>query len=331
MNDEDVVDLPDKIGRGADLQQSDLGERDPFAARRLEGRGGGLAHLGGALLIFIVWQITVIPLVLAISLLGYADALDMIVNQVNWVDLTPAQDGAALVTCAVLLLSLVLLLLVTWAVVKVLHKRSLLSVLTAHDRFQWRTSLLSFAVFVGALLAVSGATTLMGFGSEARVVFEPGRWLPFFILVLLLTPFQALAEEVFVRGYLFQGVAAFSASTAIRIGVPALLFMAMHSANGDFLKGGIWAILIFLGFGLYFGLLTVCTSGVEAAAGAHTANNIFAFSIATSSGAGMPFATIFYEPEPNYMAGFFTIMAVAGLHYLIFFRIFNSGSSIGTR
>lgn len=313
------------------LQGSGGQEHDAFAARRLEGRGGGLAHLGGALLIFIVWQIAVIPLVLAISFLGYGDALDMIVNQVNWVDLTPAQDGAALATCAVLLLSLVLLLLVTWLILKVLHKRSLLSVLTAHDRFQWRTSLLSFVVFIAALLAVAGVTALMGLGSEVRVVFEPGRWLPFFILVLLLTPFQALAEEAFVRGYLFQGVAAFSASMAVRIGVPALLFMAMHSANGDFLKGGIWAILIFLGFGLYFGLLTVRTSGVEAATGAHTANNIFAFSVATSSGAGMPFATIFYEPEPDYMAGFFTIMAVAALHYLIFFKIFNAGSSIGSR
>lgn len=327
MGDEHVVDPRDNVAHALYPQHAADGEHDAFAARRLEGRGGGMAYLGGALLIFIIWQITVIPLVLAISLLGYGDALDMIVNQVNWIDLAPAQDGAALATCAVLLLSLVLLLLVTWLVLKVLHKRSLLSVLTAHASFQWRTSLLSFVVFVGALLAVSGVTALMGLGSEARVVFELERWLPFFILVLLLTPFQALAEEAFVRGYLFQGVAAFSASTALRIGVPALLFMAMHSANGDFLEGGIWAILIFVGFGLYFGLLTVRTSGVEAAAGAHTANNIFAFSIATSSGAGMPFATIFYEPEPDYMIGFFTIMAVAALHYLIFFRIFNSGSS----
>lgn len=306
-------------------------EEDAFAARRLEGRGGGLAHMGGALLIFIVWQISVIPLVLVISAIGYPDALEMIINKVNWVDLEPARDSAALAACAVLLLSLVLLLLVTWIFLKVLHKRTLISILTAHDRFQWSTSFLSFAVFAAAIVLVSGVTTAFGQGTQTEMIFEPWRWLPFFLLVILLTPLQALAEEAFVRGYLFQGIAAFSRNTFVRIGVPALLFMVMHSANGDFLKGGIWAILIFLGFGLYFGLLTVRTAGVEAAAGAHTANNIFAFSVSTSSGAGMPFATIFYEPEPNYMAGFFAIMAVAALHYFVFFRIFGSGRSIGTR
>lgn len=56
----------------------------------------------------------------------------------------------------------------------------------------------------------------------------------------------------------------------------------------------------------------------------HTANNIFAFSISTSSGSGMPFATIFYEPEPDYMAGFIMILLVVMLHYLLYFRIFRS-------
>jgi hypothetical protein len=306
-----------------EVDDNQVRERDAFAARRLEGRGRGLSYVGGAILIFAGWQISVIPLVLIVSWLGYPDALQMIVNHVNWVDLPQSRDGVALAACAILLMSLVLLLMVTWGVVKVLHGRSLLSVLSAHDRFQWRTALLSFSVYAGAMVLVSGASTVLGLRPESVLVFDLWRWLPFFALVLLLTPFQALAEEAFVRGYLFQGVASVTSSVVLRIAIPAVLFTVMHSANGDFSAGGLWAFLIFLGFGAYFGLLTVRTSGVEAATGAHTANNIFAFSVATSSGSGMPFATIFYETEPSYMGGFFAILVVTGLHYFIFFKLYR--------
>lgn len=319
-----MTDVPDGSDAAEDGHPAPIDEFEPFAARRLEGRGGGWAHMGGAFLTFALWQISVIPLIIAVAFLGFPEALEMITSKANWVDLAPDQDGAALAACASLLLSLVLLLLVNWLIVRIAHQRSLLSILTAHERFQWRSALISFGVFAGVMLAVSLLAAVLGIGSEARFVFDPGRFFPFLALVLILTPFQALAEEAFVRGYLYQGISAFTASNLVRIGLPALLFLAMHSTNGDFLEGGLWAILIFFTFGAYFGLLTVRTAGVEAAAGAHTANNIFAFSIATSSGAGMPFATIFYEPVPDYRAAFFTIMLVALLHYIIFFRIIRS-------
>lgn len=265
-----------------------------------------------------------IPLVFLLVILGYPEALEMIADRVNWVDLTPDQDIAALVACAFLLLALVLLLMINWLIVKTIHQRSLISILTAHDRFQWRSALVSFAIYIAAMLVVSVLAASLGVGTDVETVFDAGRYFPFLALVLILTPFQALAEEAFVRGYLYQGISAFTASNILRIGLPAGLFMLMHSANGDFLQGGLWAILIFFTMGAYFGLLTVRTSGVEASTGAHTANNIFAFSISTSSGSGMPFATIFYEPEPDYMAGFIMILLVVMLHYLLYFRIFRS-------
>lgn len=297
---------------------------EPFAARRLEGRGAGWSHVGGAILTFCLWQLSVVPLILGVALLGYPGALEMIRNRVNWVDLLPDQDAAAIAACAILLLSLIVLLLINWLIVRVWHRRSLMSILTAHERFRWRSALMSFAIFAGAILLVSSTAAFLNAGAEVQVIFDSKRFFPFLVLVLVLTPFQCLAEEAFVRGYLYQGVAAFTASNILRIGVPAAVFMAMHSANGDFLEGGIWVLLIYFTFGTYFGLLTVKTAGVEVAAGAHTANNIFAFAISTSAGAGMPFATIFYEPEPDYMAGFVMILLVAALHYLIFFRLFRN-------
>lgn len=299
-------------------------ENEPFAARRLEGRGGGWAHIGGAGLTYILAQIAAVPLILVAALLGFPKALEIITSRVNWVELTPEQDGAALAACALILLALVLLLLVNWLVVRIVHHRPLMSILTAHERFQWRSALISFGVYTGVMLAVSAVLSTLGIGSEAQIVFDPQRFFPFLALVLILTPFQALAEEAFVRGYLYQGISAFTASTIVRIGLPALLFLAMHSANSDFREGGLWAFLIYFIFGAYFGLLTVKTAGVEAATGAHTANNIFAFSISTSSGAGMPFATIFYEPVPDYRAALFMIILVVLLHYIVFFKMFKS-------
>lgn len=299
-------------------------EVEPFAARRLEGRGGGWTHLGGAAFIYVLWQVASLPLVFLLVFFGFSEALGIISDRVNWIDLAPDQDMAALVACAVLLLALVLLLLIVWLTVKLVHQRRLISILTAHVRFQWRSAFVSFASFIAAMLVVSIGANILGVGGDVETIFDPGRYFPFLVLVLVLTPFQALAEEAFVRGYLYQGISSFTASNILRIGLPAGLFMLMHSANSDFLQGGLWAILIFFTMGAYFGLLTVKTSGVEVSTGAHTANNIFAFSVSTTSGAGMPFATIFYEPEPDYMVGFVMIMLVAALHYLLYFRIFRS-------
>lgn len=324
MVDDNAWSLPHEMQQAEPQDKLHAKPEEPFAARRLEGRGAGWSHAGGAILTFCLWQLSVVPLILGVTLLGYPDAPEMITNRVNWVDLLPEQDATAIAACAVLLLFLIVLLLINWLIVKVCHRRSLMSILTAHERFRWRSALVSFAIFAGAMMLVSSAAALLGMGADVQMIFDPKRFFPFLVLVLVLTPFQCLAEEAFVRGYLYQGIAAFTASNILRIGLPAAVFMAMHSANSDFLEGGIWVLLIYFTFGAYFGLLTVKTAGVEVAAGAHTANNIFAFTISTSAGAGMPFATVFYEPEPDYMAGFVLILLVAVLHYLLFFRIFRN-------
>lgn len=184
--------------------KAQVGEVEPFAARRLEGRGGGWAHLGGAALAYGLWQVSFIPLVFLLVILGYPEALEMIADRVNWVDLTPDQDIAALVACAFLLLALVLLLMINWLIVKTIHQRSLISILTAHDRFQWRSALVSFAIYIAAMLVVSVLAASLGVGTDVETVFDAGRYFPFLALVLILTPFQALAEEAFVRGYLYQ-------------------------------------------------------------------------------------------------------------------------------
>ena len=157
--------------------------------------------------------------------------------------------------------------------------------------------------------------------SEVEVVYDPARYWKFVPLVLLLTPLQAFGEEVFVRGYLYQTVSAMTARVAVRLIVPSLAFMLLHIYNQDAAVGGIWAFASYFGFGVYFAYVTLKTAGVEHATGLHTANNLSAFLITTTAGAGMPFATIYFDPSPDYALGAFSLAALAGVHYLLAFHV----------
>jgi CAAX protease family protein len=298
-------------------------EYDAFAAQRLAGRGGRAAHVIGALLTFGLWYGLTMILLLFVMALGQSDAIVMLESQTNWIELTREEDGLALVVCGTILISLVLLLVANWAVVHLVHGRGLMTLISSESRFRWLKAVQSFLLYAIVIALLSSISSVF-FPSESIFIFDPARYFPFLILVLILTPLQALAEEVFVRGYLFQTVSAFTTRLTLRLILPAVLFSALHFANADMQQGGGWAMATYFVFGIYFGWLTIKSGGVELATGAHTANNILAFSVASSAGAGMPFATLYYDPEPNYAVGLGVLILAAALHYLLIFKVFRS-------
>jgi membrane protease YdiL (CAAX protease family) len=267
--------------------------------------------------------------VVAIIVLGGNGALEIIQQGANWVDLSPAQDTDALVACAVILLSVVAMLFATVIVARGLHKQPLRTLFTARPKFDmsrfWKSGI--------AILVLNVVIFTAGYffaPEEYIVVFDFARMAPFIVLVLLLTPFQCLAEEVFFRGYLTQGVSAFTGNLIVRLTVPAFLFMAFHSANGDWAAGGFWAAATYFTLALYLGVLTYKSNGLEVATGLHAFHNILAFTLVTSGGAGMPFATAFYVESSDYMASYLGFLPVLVVHYLVchWLGLFNSEPSL---
>ena len=102
---------------------------------------------------------------------------------------------------------------------------------------------------------------------------QPGFW-GFLIVILLTSPLQAMAEEIFFRGYLLQALGSLVARPWFGVVVSAVLFALLHGLQNPALFADR------LAFGLLAGLLVWRTGGLEAGIAAHVVNNVCAYTLA---------------------------------------------------
>jgi hypothetical protein len=144
----------------------------------------------------------------------------------------------------------------------------LLSVAASVRRTYFVVCLGVAAVALGGVQAVS-----MLLGGSAAFHPQQGFW-GFLVVILLTSPIQAAAEEVFFRGYLMQALGSLFAKPWIGVVLSAAVFAFFHGAQN---------LPLFLdrfAFGLLAALLVWWTGGIEAGVAAHIVNNIFAYVLA---------------------------------------------------
>lgn len=99
------------------------------------------------------------------------------------------------------------------------------------------------------------------------------------VLVLVLVPLQATAEEFMFRGALMQVLGAWIKNPIIPIAVPSLLFAFAHLYDP-------WALMQVGAMGVVAGWLTWRTGGLEAAISIHVVNNLVSFLFMLTGAAG---------------------------------------------
>ncbi|MEW9529241.1 lysostaphin resistance A-like protein [Microbispora sp. NPDC049125] len=145
-------------------------------------------------------------------------------------------------------------------------------------RWRWLGWCLLVAVVAVVLgqLAESGTLTLTGVGAgygwAGWAVF-----LPPMILILLLVPFQAAAEEYVFRGWILQSFGAYLRNPWPGVLLGSAAFAALHGYTD-------WGIAYVFGFGILMGWLAILTGGLEAPIALHATNNVVAFGLAAASG-----------------------------------------------
>lgn len=188
---------------------------------------------------------------------------------------------------ALLLLSFGGLALGVWAAVRLLHRRSLGSVV-GHGP----TALRHFAAGAGLLLAVNGlvmAAVLILPGPDSALApqpnLAPALWLAWLPLALLGLAVQTGAEELVFRGYMQQQLAARFAHPLIWAGLPSIVFGLLHHDPGV-MGANTWAVVALTGiFGLMAADLTARSGTLGLAWGLHFANNLFALLLLAPAGA----------------------------------------------
>ena len=148
-------------------------------------------------------------------------------------------------------------------------------------RFRWLASCLIPAAIV---MAVNLALTLWAEPLITRVGPQaPTTALPLYLgcalLILVLVPFQAAAEEYFFRGLLAQAIGSWVRFAPLAIVVPTLLFVSGHFYD-------IWGLLDVAIFGVAAGWLAWRTGGLESGIALHAMPNVSLFLLLASGALG---------------------------------------------
>jgi len=176
--------------------------------------------------------------------------------------------------------AIVVVMLVTWAV----HGLRPAWVASVRPRVRWRWLLACVGLSVVALLVTVLVSSLLPIGATgdtaagSRINDVTSTTRDFLLVIVILTPLQAVGEEYLFRGYLTQAVGSVLGSRVVAVVVPALLFAVAH---------GTQELPIFLdrfAFGVIAGVLVIATGGLEAGIAMHVLNNFLAFGLALAFG-----------------------------------------------
>jgi membrane protease YdiL (CAAX protease family) len=168
-------------------------------------------------------------------------------------------------------LGIISLIGISVGLLAVLHRVRPRWLLSVQPGIRWRYLLICLAI---ALVSLNGVLLLSQLGVDRPAIgMQPGFW-GFLVVILLTSPLQAAAEELFFRGYLLQALGSLVAKPWFGVVVSSVVFALLHGTQN-------WPLFIDrLAFGLLAATLAWRTGGLEAGIAAHVVNNIFAYLIA---------------------------------------------------
>ncbi|MWB99352.1 CPBP family intramembrane metalloprotease [Agromyces sp. MMS17-SY077] len=194
---------------------------------------------------------------------------------------------------------------------------------SAFGRLRWRWLLACTGAAALVVLLIAAVTLLLP-AEWAEVAAEPAELVApaenphlvaGIVVILLVVPFQAAAEEYVFRGYLMQSIGRWLKHPAFAILLPVPLFVAGHAY--DLL--GLSAIAV---FAIASGWLTWRTGGLEAAIGVHVVNNLFAFLLG-SAGLADP------DAQSQGLASTLVSVVQAGVFVLVVEVLYRRGERRG--
>jgi membrane protease YdiL (CAAX protease family) len=218
--------------------------------------------------------------------------------------------------------SLVILLVGTCLVVPIVHRRRLRTLVTTRRRFSWRRAAQGFGVFF--ILAAIDALIEWGLNpSGFEMNFKPMEFLVFVPFAIVLTPLQAAAEEVLVRGYLLQMFGRWLRSPLAGALFSAVLFAGLHFLNPEMESGYVAMALNYLAMGLFMGLIVLRDNRIELAIGAHAGSNFFLAVFMTYPNSALTTPAIFTTTHFNPVSSLIAFCVMAPIYWILQFHVLD--------
>lgn len=278
-----------------------------FLDMATEGRGGRWGYIASIIIgsiFYIVVGVILFIAYIAICTGGLpsTETIDPETGLMRGVDIMVQYIGLNLSISPILFYVLV--------VTKFYHQRSLISLISAIGKIRWSLVRQGFVIwFVLAVLSL--ILELMIFPSNISWSFKPAQFLAQLPIVLLVTPIQTSTEELFFRGYILQAQALISKNIWLLAFFNGVLFLLPHMMNNEIQDYLYLMVVMYFGIGFFLSYVTIKTNGLEAALGAHAANNLFGL-IVSYKKSSLPVESIFKtnEMHPISDAVSFTVMAI---------------------
>lgn len=193
-----------------------------------------------------------------------------------------------------ILLTFVFAVIGIYYVVTKFHHQTMISIVTARKKTDWRRILFSF--FVWAFISIS--LTMIGYflsPADYEINFKPIPFATLFFIGLFMFPIQTTTEEFIFRGYLMQGFANLSKNRWFPLLMTSVLFGSMHILNPEIQKLGYIVLVYYIGTGFLLGIITLMDDGMELALGFHAANNLIGALLITTDWGTLQTYSIFKD------------------------------------
>ncbi|MCX6239927.1 MAG: CPBP family intramembrane metalloprotease [Bacteroidia bacterium] len=206
--------------------------------------------------------------------LKMSDNPDLEPDPENLMDLS-AYDISPITGLALMIIPFALGLITLLLLMKPIHERPMLSVITGNSSFRWKKFFWGAGVWFLLLSAYTFFASVTGI-QKIELQFDPSTIYALAVVSVLLLPFQTGFEEVLFRGYLMQGFAKIFKYRWIPLIISALIFGSLHFFNPEVKEyGALITMPQYIWFGVFFGICTLMEEGLELAWGVHAINNIF--------------------------------------------------------
>ncbi len=162
-----------------------------------------------------------------------------------------------------------------WAVVKLIHKKNLMQVVTGRASFGYSRYLSGMlaALFISIVILLANIFIL-----QTEVTFQAPNWgyLHFLLFAVVFVPIQTGFEELFFRGYILHGLIQLVKNKLVLAILTGIIFALPHLTNPEASEFGIATFVIALtSSGIFFALITMLDGGIELAMGYHAMSNLF--------------------------------------------------------
>ena len=212
--------------------------------------------------------------------------------------------------------SFIAMLVGLWLAVRYVHRRRFGTLVAPDGRLRWGQVLRGGLYWTAGTLVASAVEWVVA-RPEITYSLEPGRFLLLLPLILVLTPLQTTAEELFFRGYLLQGLGLRTRRTVVLVAVSGLLFAVHHLGNPEVGSGFALLATYYFLFGAFATVVALRAGSLHLVIGIHAANNLLGALVVSPPNSALTTNTILSQPlSPVWnligfclVAAFFWLMA----------------------